>query len=69
MGAIKMKIQIFVKDPNIEDQLTKFVMRGQLKDYQADDIVADYFKYGEYVTLELDTETLEVRLLTNFEAI
>jgi hypothetical protein len=63
-----MKLRMCIKDPNIEHQLTNFVAKEYLKDYQADNIVSDYFEYGEFLNLEIDTETLEIKLLTNFEA-
>jgi hypothetical protein len=50
-----MKFQIIVKDPNLMDQLAD--LENPAKIQTATEFIERYVKYGEYLSLEFDTET------------
>jgi hypothetical protein len=50
-----MKFQIIIKDPNLMDQLAD--LENPAKIQTATEFIERYVKYGEYLSLEFDTET------------
>jgi hypothetical protein len=72
-----MKIKIYLKDPDtLYDSINESVDSlkldlpeeeldaiKELRKEQYREIADDWFEYGEYVTLELDTDTREMRVI------
>ena len=68
-----MKIQVTLKDPDsLNDEITDGVVReypNEDPDIRAEKIAdirimsCKWFKYGEYVTIEIDTETETAKVL------
>lgn len=52
------KVRVFFKDP---DALGKSIVDKDAEEVY--EILSEYVEYGEYVTLEVDTETKTVRLV------
>lgn len=59
----KIKIQITVKDSNIGEQIKKYCGEQKVNKKVAEKLINKFFKYEEYVEIELDTETLSATIL------
>lgn len=53
-----MKIKFSIKDPNIDDRLR------EIEDEDVrDELIRKFFRYSEYVDIEIDTDTMTARVV------
>lgn len=63
-----MKIRISIKDTNLSDSFREEVnsndcLSDERKEVIIEDFIEKYTRYGEYIDIEYDTDTSEVKIV------